>query len=131
VPLVDHELLSLPEYLSSPPFFSGASVDRSSVVCRIHGSVKVFRFNPWKHVFNDVVIRSLDGFVDNRLGYLQISHCGYQDAGNHPLRTAKVIRNVNSHMQFSQNKPVILVVLHVTRKNKAYNYNLLVTSSIL
>jgi hypothetical protein len=50
---------------------------------------------------------------------------------NHPLRTTKVIRNVNSHMQFSQIKPVILVVLHVARKNKAYNYNLLMTSSIL
>jgi hypothetical protein len=54
-----------------------------ALVCRIHGGVKDFGFNPWKHVFNDVVIRSLDGFVDNRLGYLQISHCGYQDAGQY------------------------------------------------
>ena len=54
-----------------------------ALVCRIHGGVKYFGFNPWKHVFNDVVIRSLDGFVDNRLGYLQISHCGYQDAGTY------------------------------------------------
>ena len=54
-----------------------------TLVFRIHGSVKVFRFNPWKHVFNGIVIRSLDGFVDNRLGYLQISHCGYQDAGKY------------------------------------------------
>ena len=33
MPLVEHELLCLPKYLSSPPFFSGASVDRSSVLC--------------------------------------------------------------------------------------------------
>ena len=54
-----------------------------TLVCRIHGGVKDFGFNPWKHVFNDVVIRSLDGFVDNRLGYLQINHCEYQDAGTY------------------------------------------------
>ena len=54
-----------------------------SLVCRIHGGAKKFGFNPWKHVFNDVVIRSLDGFVDNRLGYLHINYCGYQDAGTY------------------------------------------------
>ena len=54
-----------------------------ALMCRIHGGVKDFGFNPWKHVFNDVVIRSLDGVVDNRSGYLQISHCGYQDAGTY------------------------------------------------
>lgn len=47
---------------------------------------------------------------------------------DHPLRTAKVIRNVNSHMQFSQNKPIILVVLHVAHKNKACNHRLLKSS---
>jgi hypothetical protein len=54
-----------------------------ALVCRIHGGVKDFGFNPWTHVLNNVVIRSLDGFVDNKLGYLQISHCGYQDAGKY------------------------------------------------
>ena len=54
-----------------------------ALVCRIHGGVNDFGFIPWKHVLNDVVIRSLDDFVDNKLGYLQINYCGYQDAGKY------------------------------------------------
>ena len=33
VPLVEQELLTLPEHLSSPPVFSGARVIRSLVLC--------------------------------------------------------------------------------------------------
>ena len=33
VPLVEQELLTLPEHLSSPPFFSGVCVTRSLVLC--------------------------------------------------------------------------------------------------
>jgi hypothetical protein len=33
VPLVEQELPTLPEHLSSPPVFSGARVTRSLVVC--------------------------------------------------------------------------------------------------
>ena len=33
VPLVEQELLSLPEHLSSPPVFSGVRVTRSLVLC--------------------------------------------------------------------------------------------------
>jgi hypothetical protein len=33
VPLVEHELLTLPEHLSSPPVFKGIRVTRSLVVC--------------------------------------------------------------------------------------------------
>jgi len=33
VPLVEQELLTLPEYLSSPPIFSGIRVTRSLVLC--------------------------------------------------------------------------------------------------
>ena len=56
-----------------------------ALVCRIHGGENDFGFNPWKHVLNDVVIRSLDDFVDNKLGYLQINYCGYQDAGKYVI----------------------------------------------
>jgi hypothetical protein len=33
MPLVEHELVTLPEHLSSPPVFSGACVTRSLVLC--------------------------------------------------------------------------------------------------
>jgi hypothetical protein len=33
VPLVEHELLTLPEHLSSPLVFSGVHVNRSLVLC--------------------------------------------------------------------------------------------------
>ena len=79
-------------------------------------------------VYIQVMLSVVYSYMNNRVGDINLQ----SDINiNHPLRAAKVIRNVNSHMQLSQNKPVILVVLHVARKNKAYNYNLLVTSSIL
>ena len=33
IPLVEQKLLALPEYMTSPPVFSGVRVTRSSVVC--------------------------------------------------------------------------------------------------
>jgi hypothetical protein len=67
-------------------------------------------------VYLQVMLSVVYSCMNNRVGDINLQS-GVNI--NHPLRTAKVIRNVNSHIQFSQNKPVTLVVLHVVHKNKA------------
>jgi hypothetical protein len=81
------------------------AIEQYKIIKQIHGGVKYFGFNPWKHVFNDVVIRSLDGFVDNRLGYLQISHCGYQDAGTY-IPDFNSIPSAVVEKKFLENRPI-------------------------
>ena len=58
VPLVGHELLTLPEHLSSPPVFSGVRVTRSLVlyVCFVDRCLSfcTFFFWPWCCLFFDV-----------------------------------------------------------------------------
>jgi len=58
VPLVEHELLTLPGHLSSPPVSSGIRVTRSFVVCEMflfsfdHLGLSVLRFTDSDYPFD-------------------------------------------------------------------------------
>ena len=42
MPLVEHELLTIPEHLSTPQAFSGVRVTRSLALCFVDGCLSVF-----------------------------------------------------------------------------------------